>query len=169
MAVATLGPISETGRRALAEMRRLLGGLRGPDAVQLQPQPGLEDLDDLVETIRLTRLPVDYAVEGSALRPLPVGGELAAYRAVQEALTNTVRHAGPNAQARVGLRWTSRGLEIEVVDDGRGAAASESTQGSRQGLVGLRERIGLFGGTVRSGPRQGGGFSVEATVPYQEV
>ncbi len=169
VALDTLGTISETGRKALGEMRRLLGVLRGPEAVELQPQPGLADLDDLVETIRLTGMPVEYAVDGSARRPLPAGGELAAYRAVQEALTNTVRHAGPNATAAVRLRWTSRGLEIEVLDDGRGAAASESTRGSRQGLVGLRERIGLFGGTVQAGPRQGGGFAVEATVPYQEV
>ncbi|GAA4757782.1 sensor histidine kinase [Citricoccus nitrophenolicus] len=169
VAMNTLGTVSETGRKALGEMRRLLGVLRGPEATEFQPQPGLADLEDLVETIRLTGLDVDFAVEGSARRDLPTGGELAAYRAVQESLTNTVRHGGPNATATVRLRWTGRGLEIEVGDDGRGAAASQSTQGSQQGLVGLRERIGLFGGTVQYGPRHGGGFSVHATVPYQEI
>ncbi|NUL46671.1 sensor histidine kinase [Cellulosimicrobium funkei] len=169
VAVDTLGTVSETGRKALGEMRRLLGVLRGPEATEFHPQPGLVDLEDLVETIRLTGLDVDFAVEGEARRALPTGGELAAYRAVQESLTNTVRHGGPNATATVRLRWTGRGLEIEVQDSGRGAAASEATAGSRQGLVGLRERIGLFGGTVRSGPRQGGGFAVHATVPYQEI
>ncbi|MEO9248268.1 histidine kinase [Citricoccus nitrophenolicus] len=169
VAVNTLGTVSETGRKALGEMRRLLGVLRGPEATEFHPQPGLVDLEDLVETIRLTGLDVDFAVEGEARRALPTGGELAAYRAVQESLTNTVRHGGPNATATVRLRWTGRGLEIEVQDNGRGAAASEATAGSRQGLVGLRERIGLFGGSVRSGPRQGGGFAVHATVPYQEI
>lgn len=169
VAMDTLGTISETGRKALGEMRRLLGVLRGPEATEFHPQPGLEDLEDLVETIRLTGLTVDYAVEGSPRRALPTGGQLAAYRAVQEALTNTVRHGGPHAAATVRLRWVGHGLEIEVQDNGRGAAASQSTQGSQQGLVGLRERIGLFGGTVRAGPQQGGGFAVHATVPYQEI
>ncbi|REE04433.1 histidine kinase [Citricoccus nitrophenolicus] len=169
VAVATLGTISETGRKALGEMRRLLGVLRGPEATEFHPQPGLVDLEDLINTIRLTGLDVDYAVEGNARRALPTGGELAAYRAVQESLTNTVRHGGPNARATVLLNWTNAGLEIEVTDNGRGAAASESTKGSQQGLVGLRERIALFGGTVQTGPRQGGGFSVRAAVPYQEI
>ncbi len=169
VAVGTLQTISDTGRRALGEMRRLLGVLRGPEAVELHPQPGLADVDDLVETIRLTGLEVDFTVEGTPRRELPAGGELAAYRAVQEALTNTVRHGGPHARAVAGLRWTARGLELSVDDDGRGAAASEETRGSGQGLTGLRERIGLFGGSVTAAPRQGGGFSVHATVPYQEI
>lgn len=169
VAVDTLGTISETGRRALGEMRRLLGVLRGPEATEFHPQPGLADLDDLVQTIRLTGLTVDFTVEGTARRALPTGGELAAYRAVQEALTNTVRHGGPNATAAVRLRWTGRGLDLEVLDNGRGAAASQSTQGTQQGLRGLSERIALFGGTVRFGPRQGGGFAVHASVPYQEI
>ncbi|MFC7401670.1 sensor histidine kinase [Citricoccus sp. GCM10030269] len=169
VAVDTLGTVSETGRKALGEMRRLLGVLRGPEATEFNPQPGLMDLDDLISTVRLTGLDVDFAVEGNARRPLPAGGELAAYRAVQEALTNTVRHGGPNASASVLLRWTAWGLEIHIDDDGRGAAAAHETRGSQQGLVGLRERITLFGGTVQTGPRPGGGFSVHATVPYQEI
>ncbi|MBB5750537.1 sensor histidine kinase [Micrococcus sp. TA1] len=169
VAVGTLQTISDTGRRALGEMRRLLGVLRGPEAVELHPQPGLADVDDLVDTIRLTGLEVDFAVEGSPRRELPAGGELAAYRALQEALTNTVRHGGPSARAMARLGWTARGLEISVDDDGRGAAASVQTRGSGQGLTGLRERIGLFGGSVTAAPRQGGGFSVQATVPYQEI
>ncbi len=169
VAVNTLGTISETGRKALGEMRRLLGVLRGPEATEFHPQPGLVDLEDLINTIRLTGLDVDYTAQGNPRRALPTGGELAAYRAVQESLTNTVRHGGPNARATVLLSWTNTGLEIEVTDNGRGAAASESTKGSQQGLLGLRERIALFGGTVQAGPRQGGGFSVHAAVPYQEI
>lgn len=169
VAVGTLQTISDTGRRALDEMRRLLGVLRGPEAAELHPQPGLAGLDDLVETIRLTGLEVEFTVEGTPRRELPAGGELAAYRAIQEALTNTVRHGGPNATAQARVHWTPRGLAIEVDDDGRGAAASAETRGSGQGLTGLRERIGLFGGSVTAAPRQGGGFSVRATVPYQEI
>ncbi|MDI3330304.1 MAG: histidine kinase [Micrococcus sp.] len=169
VAVGTLHTISDTGRRALGEMRRLLGVLRGPEAVEFHPQPGLADVGALVETIRLTGLEVEFTVEGTPRRELPAGGELAAYRALQESLTNTVRHGGPNARAMARLRWTARGLEISVDDDGRGAAASEETRGSGQGLTGLRERIGLFGGSVTAAPRQGGGLSVHATVPYQEI
>ncbi|QCU79106.1 sensor histidine kinase [Citricoccus sp. SGAir0253] len=169
VAVGTLQTVSDTGRRALGEMRRLLGVLRGPESLGFHPQPGLADLDELVETIRLTGLEVDFTTEGTPRRELPAGGELAAYRAVQEALTNTVRHGGPEARAAVRLCWTGRGLEIGVEDDGRGAAASPETRGAGQGLLGLRERIALFGGTATAGPRPGGGFGVHATVPYQEV
>lgn len=169
VAVQTLETISGTGRQALGEMRRLLGVLRGPEAAELRPQPSLADVAELVDGIRLTGLDVEHTVEGQPRRALPAGSELAAYRAIQEALTNTVRHGGPQARARVTQSWTSGGLEIEVVDDGRGAAASLDTQGSRQGLIGLRERIGMFGGTVQAGPRQGGGFRVVATLPYQEI
>lgn len=169
LAVQTLETISGTGRQALGEMRRLLGVLRGPEAAELRPQPSLADLDELLRGIRLTGLEVEHTVEGTPRRSLPAGSELAAYRAIQEALTNTVRHGGPRARAWVTQRWTGAGLEIEVLDDGRGAAASEQTQGSRQGLIGLTERIAIFGGTAEAGPRQGGGFRVFATLPYQEV
>lgn len=169
VAVQTLETISGTGRQALGEMRRLLGVLRGPEAAELRPQPSLADVAELVDGIRLTGLDVEHTVEGEPRRSLPAGSELAAYRAIQESLTNTVRHGGPRARAWVTQRWTPSGLEIEVLDDGRGAAASQETQGSQQGLIGLQERIAIFGGTVQAGPRQGGGFRVFATLPYQEV
>jgi len=168
-AVDALGTIADTGRGALAEMRRLLGVLRGPEAAEFRPQPGLMDLPDLLDTMRLTGLDVDAAVTGTPRRPLPAGAELAAYRVAQEALTNAARHGGPDVRARVELTWSPSGLAIEVRDDGRGAAASPATRGSGQGLRGLRERVDLFGGTVEAGPVVGGGFRVRATLPYVET
>jgi signal transduction histidine kinase len=168
-AVDALGTIADTGRGALAEMRRLLGVLRGPGDAEFRPQPGLMDLPDLLDTMRLTGLDVDVAVTGTPRRPLPAGAELAAYRVVQEALTNTARHGGPDVRARVELAWSPSGLAIDVLDDGRGAGASPATRGSGQGLLGLRERVDLFGGTVEAGPVVGGGFRVRATLPYVET
>ena len=168
-AVDALRTIADTGRGALAEMRRLLGVLRGPGDAEFRPQPDLMDLPDLLDTLRLTGLPVDVAVTGTPRRPLPAGAELAAYRVVQEALTNTARHGGPNVSARLELAWSPSGLTIEVLDDGRGAAASPATRGSGHGLLGLRERVDLFGGTVDAGPVVGGGFRVRATLPYVET
>ncbi len=168
-AVDALGTIADTGRGALAEMRRLLGVLRGPEAAEFRPQPGLMDLPDLLDTMRLTGLDVDAVVTGTPRRPLPAGAELAAYRVAQEALTNAARHGGPDVRARVELTWSPSGLAIEVRDDGRGAAASPATRGSGQGLRGLRERVDLFGGTVEAGPVVGGGFRVHATLPYVET
>lgn len=168
-AVDALGTIADTGRGALAEMRRLLGVLRGPGDAEFRPQPGLMDLPDLLDTMRLTGLDVDAAVTGTPRRPLPAGAELAAYRVAQEALTNAARHGGPDVRARVELTWSPSGLAIEVRDDGRGAAASPATRGSGQGLRGLRERVDLFGGTVEAGPVVGGGFRVHATLPYVET
>lgn len=168
-AVEALGTIADAGRGALAEMRRLLGVLRGPGAAEFRPQPGLLDLTDLLDTMRLTGLDVDLTVTGTARRSLPAGAELAAYRVVQEALTNAARHGGPAVRARVELAWSASGLAIDAVDDGRGAAASPATRGSGQGLLGLRERIDLFGGTLEAGPVVGGGFRVRATLPYMET
>lgn len=168
-AVDALGTIADTGRGALAEMRRLLGVLRGPGDAEFRPQPGLMDLPDLLDTMRLTGLDVDAVVTGTPRRPLPAGAELAAYRVAQEALTNAARHGGPDVRARVELTWSPSGLAIEVRDDGRGAAASPATRGSGQGLRGLRERVDLFGGTVEAGPVVGGGFRVRATLPYVET
>lgn len=169
VAVQTLGTVAETGRQALGEMRRLLGVLRGPEQTELRPQPGLSDVPGLVEGMRTLGLPVTHEEQGAARRGLPTGSELAAYRVIQEALTNTARHGGPSVQAELTLRWTAAGLEITVDDDGRGAAASAETAGSRQGLIGMQERVTLFGGTVRAGPRLGGGFRVHAALPYAQV
>jgi signal transduction histidine kinase len=168
-----LAAISATGRRALAEMRSLLGVLRdsapqsglAPEPA-LAPQPGIEELGDLLEQARTAGLPVSLAVSGVP-RPVPEGEALAVYRIVQESLTNIRKHAGPGVTAAVSLGYAGEGLEIRVTDDGRGAAAVDGTglAGTGHGLAGMRERIELYGGTVRSGPRAGGGYEVVARLP----
>ena len=168
-----LAAISATGRRALAEMRSLLGVLRDPAGQgadpaagpALAPQPGIEELGGLLEQARAAGLPVSLAVSGVP-RPLPQGEALAVYRVVQESLTNVRKHAGPGVTAAVSLGYADEGLVIRVTDDGRGAAAGAGgLAGAGQGLAGMRERIGLYGGTVRSGPRPGGGYEVVARLP----
>ena len=157
--------IEDTGRTGLAEMRRLLGVLRTEaDTPELLPQPGLERLEELLETVRGAGLLVEVLVEGTP-RALPPGADLTAYRVVQEALTNTLRHAGA-ARARVLLRFVDGALEIEVADDGRGPPA-EGVQAGR-GLVGMRERLMLFGGSLETNGRAVGGFVVRARVPSAE-
>ncbi|RUQ38840.1 sensor histidine kinase, partial [Micrococcus sp. HSID17227] len=126
-------------------------------------------LPALVETMRLSGLEVSLLETGTPRRALPAGGELAAYRIVQEALTNTLRHGGPDADAFVTLAWTARGLDLQIDDDGRGAAADPATRGSGQGLRGAAERTALFGGTLETGPRVGTGYRVSAHLPYSAV
>ena len=157
--------IEDTGRTGLAEMRRLLGVLRTEsDVPELLPQPGLERLEELLEPVRGAGLLVEVMVEGTP-RALPPGADLTAYRVVQEALTNTLRHAGA-ARARVLLRFVDGALEIEVADDGRGPPV-EGTQSGR-GLVGMRERLMLFGGSLETNGGVGGGFVVRARLPSTE-
>lgn len=134
-----------------------------------RPQPRLADLPALVETMRLSGLEVSLLETDTPRRALPAGGELAAYRIVQEALTNTLRHGGPDADAFVTLAWTARGLDLQIDDDGCGAAADPATRGSGQGLRGAAERAALFGGTLESGPRVGAGYRVSAHLPYSAV
>ena len=134
-----------------------------------RPQPRLADLPALVETMRLSGLEVSLLETGTPRRTLPAGGELAAYRIVQEALTNTLRHGGPDADAFVTLAWTARGLDLQIDDDGCGAAADPATRGSGQGLRGAAERTALFGGTLETGPRVGAGYRVSAHLPYSAV
>ncbi|UTX34551.1 histidine kinase [Micrococcus luteus] len=134
-----------------------------------RPQPRLADLPALVETMRLSGLEVSLLETGTPRRALPAGGELAAYRIVQEALTNTLRHGGPDADAFVTLAWTARGLDLQIDDDGCGAAADPATRGSGQGLRGAAERAALFGGTLETGPRVGVGYRVSAHLPYSAV
>ena len=199
LAVTALETIGQTGRSALADMRQLLGVLRetgetvagvpgvtdddarrpaadaSPDGRGTRlppgrrPQPRLADLPALVETMRLSGLEVSLLETGTPRRALPAGGELAAYRIVQEALTNTLRHGGPDADAFVTLAWTARGLDLQIDDDGRGAAADPATRGSGQGLRGAAERAALFGGTLETGPRVGAGYRVSAHLPYSAV
>ena len=134
-----------------------------------RPQPRLADLPALVETMRLSGLEVSLLETDTPRRALPAGGELAAYRIVQEALTNTLRHGGPDADAFVTLAWTARGLDLQIDDDGCGAAADPATRGSGQGLRGAAERTALFGGTLETGPRVGAGYRVSAHLPYSAV
>ena len=157
--------MEETGRLGLAEMRRLIGVLTDDGSTAARsPQPGLDDLDELVSTVRTAGLPVEVVQTGTA-RPLSAGADLTAFRVVQEALTNVLKHAGP-AHARVSLCYEEAGLTIEVADDGRGPT-SPTDQG--HGLVGMRERVALFGGRIETAARQGGGFVVRAQIPIEET
>ncbi|MGX1564465.1 sensor histidine kinase [Streptomyces sp. NPDC055506] len=168
-----LETISSTGRQALAEMRRLLGVLRTgehQEAGEYVPQPDVQQIEDLVEQCRASGLPVDFKVEGTP-RPLPSGVELTAYRIVQEALTNTRKHGGPNAGASVRLVYFDDGLGLLVEDDGKGAPhelyEEGGFDGQGHGLIGMRERIGMVGGTLDAGPRPGGGFRISALLPLK--
>ncbi|MEW1615407.1 MULTISPECIES: sensor histidine kinase [unclassified Streptomyces] len=168
-----LETISSTGRQALAEMRRLLGVLRtgdAPESGEYVPQPDVEQIEDLIEQVRQTGLAVDFKVEGTA-RPLPSGVELTAYRIVQEALTNTRKHGGPDAGASVRLVYFDDGLGLLVEDDGRGAAhelyEDGGADGAGHGMIGMRERVGMVGGTLDAGPRPGGGFRISALLPLK--
>ena len=163
-ASAALRQIETSGRTGLAEMRRLLGILKAEgDGDGRAPQPGLADLGELLDSMRATGLAVEAVVAGST-RPLPPGVDLSAYRIVQEALTNALRHAG-GASARVLVRYEPAALELEIADDGLGPPDGPSTQG--QGLIGMRERAQLFGGAFEAGPRPGGGFLVRARLPFE--
>jgi signal transduction histidine kinase len=158
-----LGTIAATGRQALAEMRRLLGVLRsGDEQAELAPLPGVDQLRDLLDQTRAAGRTVSYTLEG-APRPLPEGVGLAAYRVVQESLTNTRKHGGIGASVAVSLRYLADELVVQVTDDGRGAAAADD--GAGHGLTGMRERVGVYGGSVQAGPRPAGGYQVTATLP----
>ncbi|WP_030414994.1 sensor histidine kinase [Streptomyces sp. NRRL S-1448] len=168
-----LETISGTGRQALAEMRRLLGVLRTGEQAEggeYVPQPGVEQLTDLIDQVRGAGLPVDFRVEGEP-RPLPSSVELTAYRIVQEALTNSRKHGGPDVAATVRLSYQDDDLELLVEDDGRGARhelyESGGADGLGHGLIGMRERVGMVGGTLIAGPRPGGGFRVSAVLPLK--
>ena len=159
-----LRAIESTGRETLAELRRLLAGVRPDETGSFAPAPGLENLDALAERVRAAGLAVELAADG---RPaaLPPSIDLSAYRIVQEALTNTLKHAGATT-ARVTVRQAEGVLEIDVVDDGRGAPA-DAAEG--HGIIGMRERAALFGGELRVGPAPGGGFAVHARIPIVEA
>ncbi|MFH8513588.1 sensor histidine kinase [Streptomyces gelaticus] len=170
-----LETISSTGRQALAEMRRLLGVLRtgdAPESGEYVPQPDVDQIGDLIEQVRQTGLAVDFKIEGTP-RPLPSGVELTAYRIVQEALTNTRKHGGPDAGASVRLVYFDDGLGLLVEDDGRGAAhemyEDGGADGAGHGMIGMRERVGMVGGTLDAGPRPGGGFRISALLPLKSA
>ncbi|MBN6051785.1 hypothetical protein JYK22_07545 [Nonomuraea sp. RK-328] len=161
--------IEASGRAAMAELRNVMGLLAGSESAAgagdgLEPQPGLDRLDGLIERVRAAGVAVDVTVslpEG----PLPAGVDLAAYRVVQEALTNTMKHAaGAAAAVTIGHRGGS--LEIEVTDTG-GTPSAQSRTGAGRGLIGLRERVALYGGTLEAAPRAGGGFRLRADIPWR--
>jgi signal transduction histidine kinase len=156
-----LETIEHIGRGALTEMRRLVGMLRSDGGEPLAPQPGLDDLPTLVTQVREAGLPVELQVAGER-RELPVGIELSAYRIVQEALTNALKHAG-EAKAVVRVHYGPESLELEIVDDGPGRSAAEL--GGGHGLVGMRERVALYGGRLDAGRRPSGGFAVRVLLP----
>jgi signal transduction histidine kinase len=156
-ATAAMEKVSRTGREALAEMRLLLGVLNDESAGSRVPQPGIPELEQLVAQVRTTGVPVDLEVEGDPAG-LPAGVQLATYRIVQEALTNTLKHAGPDAAADVRVLCVNGTVDVDVHDDGSGGPAG---LGGR-GLDGMRQRAAVFGGTVDAGPAQGGGWQVKA-------
>jgi len=153
--------IEQVSEQALTEMRRLLGLLRQDDEeLVLAPQPSIARIDELVSGLKASGLPVEVTVEG-APAPLPPGVDVSAYRIVQEALTNALKHAGP-ARAHVYLRYNADDLELEILDDGVG---SGNGGGSGHGLAGIRERVAVIGGEMDSGRRPGGGYAVRARLP----
>ena len=160
-AVQALETIADTGRESLTEMRRMLGLLRSEDGPGTAPQPGLDDLRSLVDEARAggMRLAADLP---DPLPDVPDGVALTAHRIAQEALTNVRKHAG-DAQVRLTVAYDGRVLSLDVVDDGRGAAAPDA--GNGLGLLGMRERVAVHGGTLHAGPAAGGGFAVSARLP----
>jgi signal transduction histidine kinase len=162
-----LAAIEGTSRAALTELRRLLGVLRqdGEPQASLTPVPGLANLDSLLAEVAKAGLAVKLRVEGRP-SPLPAGVDLSAYRIVQEALTNVVKHAGP-AHALITICYRDHEVTVEVIDDGRGiaAVAGDGRRGTGHGLIGMRERVAAFGGDLEVGPRPGGGFRVAARLP----
>lgn len=160
-----LRAIEATARESVVELRRLLGILRerGGEA-GLEPQPGMAEIEALVEQLRSTGLPLELTVEGQA-RAVPPGVALSAYRIVQEALTNAVKHAG-GAPAVVRLVYTEEALELDIADEGDRAGVGNDGRG--HGLIGMQERTALYGGTLEAGPRPEGGFAVRARLPIEK-
>jgi signal transduction histidine kinase len=153
--------VEQTGREALAEMRRMVGVLRRPEeAPALAPQPSLQHLNRLVEQACEAGLPVELRIEGDP-RPLPAGVDLTAYRLVQEGLTNALKHARAE-RAHVLVRYGRGDIEVTVSDDGRGAGSGD---GGGHGLVGMRERVAVFGGELEAGPLAEGGYRLRAKLP----
>jgi signal transduction histidine kinase len=170
----SLRSVAATGRAALRELRRLLGVIRAEeepaDGASYVPQPGIGYLDDLVRQVQETGLAVELSVLGEP-RELPEGVGLCAYRIVQEALTNTLKHAGAS-RAAVSLRYVEDAVELQVVDDGQGVPAAGNGEGEPggHGLIGMRERVALFGGELTARPRgSGDGYEVRARIPVENA
>ena len=159
--------VEQIGRQALTEMRRMLGVMRTGEeqpTAALTPQPGLQHLDRLIAQVEEAGLPVALRVEGE--RPeLSPGVDLSAYRIIQEGLTNALKHS-KGAHAEVVIRYVDSSVQLEISDDGLG---STNGDGNGHGLVGMRERVAVYGGVVDAGPGAGGGFRVAARLPYEEA
>ena len=165
-AIEAAALIERTGRDALKEMRHLLGVLHaGEDLAELAPQPTLGGLPALAERSRAAGLPVGLHIEGEQ-RELPSGVDLAGYRVVQEALTNALKHGGGSADVTVCFGEDE--LRLEIADAGRGASVAPRVEGGGHGLVGMRERVRVFGGELHAGPRPEGGYLVVARLPLQD-
>jgi signal transduction histidine kinase len=163
---AAMATASQTGREALGDMRRLLGVLHDGDdagADSRAPQPGLERIAALVEQVRTAGVPVDYETSGRPAAEPGAGMQLAVYRIVQEALTNTIKHAGPGARVDVSVAYDDAGLVVEVADTGGARAATEGSDG--RGLPGMRERAAVYDGSLSAGPRPEGGWRVRLELP----
>jgi signal transduction histidine kinase len=159
---------SRTGRQALGELRRLLGVLRDSDGdAQFAPQPGLDQLEELVQDLRGAGVPVSYEVSGRPSTPLPAGLELAVYRIVQEALTNTLKHAGPGAEAQVRMVHGDDALEVEVLDTGK--PGPDPPADGAAGLRGMRERAAVYDGALEAGPEPQGGWRVRLVLPLERA
>jgi signal transduction histidine kinase len=162
-AADAIGRIEATGRDALTELRHMLSLLRDDGDAALEPQPRIGQLDELVTTMEDAGVPISLAVDGP-LDDLPAGVALSAYRIVQEALTNVLKHAGPTRAVAVEVSRRDDELAIAVRDDGQGAASGD---GQGRGLIGLHERVALLHGSFHARPRRGGGFEVVATLPVE--
>ena len=166
-ALSSLSSIERTGRLALGELRRLLGVLRTEDeGGDLSPQPSLDRFHELVAELEEAGVEVDVTVEGD-FQTLPAALGLSAYRILQEGLTNVLKHAGPAARAEVVIRRTQDQLILSVVDDGRVSSEGFKVAGGH-GLIGMRERVALFGGRMSTGPRRGGGYFVRTVIPLEQ-
>ncbi|MBM7768270.1 sensor histidine kinase [Glutamicibacter nicotianae] len=167
IAIETLKTVSDTGRASLKEMRRLLGVLRKDEELENRPLPSLANIPELVESVAVSGLNVQLETSGTPRKELPAGAELTIYRCIQESLTNVIKHAGPDTQTKVHIEWNSRGLNLTVSDDGRGAG-SIVLEGTGHGLQGMKERVALYEGTCTALPQAGGGFAVNVYIPYTE-
>ena len=164
----SLSSIETTARQSLSDMERMLGILRPPEAeaAPYGPQPGLAQVDRLAATFTNAGRPALVNVAG-APHDLPASLDLSAYRIVQEALTNALKHAGP-ARARVAISYRGDKLELDIVDDGKGPDDDGHNPGGGRGLIGMRERVSLFGRDLDAGPAADGGFRVHASLPLEE-
>lgn len=170
-AAEVMGRIENVGRQSLNEMRRMLGVLRNGDddtTVSLAPQPRLADVDAMVARSVDAGVATNLVVTGTQ-RDLAPGIELTAFRIMQEALTNVLKHAGPAASATVTITYDPDAVTVEIIDDGRGAVSSLSNAGGGHGLIGMHERVEIYGGELSTGPRIGGGFAVRAVLPTDDA